>query len=311
MNKKQPGPQEVASTFGEQPAVDIKRLLGAYYTPDALANILAKWALVAERGTVLDPSFGRCAFLSAAAKILADKGVPEPSRLVFGVDVDPSCLEHVRRTENLIEENCIIRDFLTLSPEDIPGAPFSAVIGNPPYVRHHWFNGTTRKAARAAMIEAGLGLPATASAWAYFLVHALRFLGDGGRLAMLVPEAILQADYASVLRNLLPSRFGNVCLVHVRDRLFEGTDEAVVAVAASEYGQQGSLRVETVERSEDLESLLNAPKGGNSTSHVTTEKGRRTESAILHLVTELEQHADVSRFSDLASVKNRFGHWRQ
>ena len=70
MNKKQPGPQEVASTFGEQPAVDIKRLLGAYYTPDALANILAKWALVAERGTVLDPSFGRCAFLSAAAKIL-------------------------------------------------------------------------------------------------------------------------------------------------------------------------------------------------------------------------------------------------
>ena len=120
--------------------------------------------------------------------------------------MDPSCLEHVRRTENLIEENCIIRDFLTLSPEDIPGAPFSAVIGNLPYVRHHWFNGTTRKAARAAMIEAGLGLPATASAWAYFLVHALRFLGDGGRLAMLVPEAILQADYAAVLRNLLPSR---------------------------------------------------------------------------------------------------------
>ena len=303
VNKKQPGAHEAASTFGEESTVDTKRLLGAYYTPDALASVLAKWALVSERGTVLDPSFGGCAFLSAAARILADKGAPEPSRLVFGVDVDPSCLEHVRRSENLVEENCIVRDFLTLSPEDIPGAPFRAVIGNPPYVRHHWFNGTTREAARAAMNEAGLVLPASASAWAYFLVHALRFLADGGRLAMLVPEAILQADYAAVVRNLLASRFGNVCLVHIRDRLFEDTDEAVVAVAASEYGQKGSLRVEAVERAEDLATILNAPKGGSSASHVTTEKGRRTDSAILEQIGELEQHAVVRRFSDLATVR--------
>ena len=303
VKKEQRDAQGATSTVVEGPTVDTKRLLGAYYTPDAPASVLAKWALASGRGTVLDPSFGGCAFLSAAARILADKGVPEPGRLVYGVDVDPSCLEHVRRSGNLFEENCIVRDFLTLSPEDIPGALFRAVIGNPPYVRHHWFNGTTREAARAAMNDAGLVLPATASAWAYFLVHALSFLADGGRLAMLVPEAILQADYAAVVRNLLASRFGHVRLVHIRDRLFEDTDEAVVVVAASEYGNQGSLRVEAVERAEDLVTILNAPTGGSVTSHVTTEKGRRTDSAIVQLVGELEQQTVVRKVSDLATVR--------
>ena len=173
----------------------------------------------------------------------------------------------------------------------------------PPYVRHHWFNGKSRKAAKQAMNAAGLVLPATSSAWAYFLVHALHFLADGGRLAMLVPEAILQADYAVAVRDLLSSRFGDVSLVHIRNRLFEGTDEAVVAVAASEYGKQGSLYVEAVDRAEDLATILNAPKGRRITAKVTTEKGRRTHSVVVELASELEQLPAVRRISDIAKVR--------
>ena len=284
--------------------INPRRLLGAYYTPDALANILATWALAPGKGNVLDPSFGGCAFLNAATTILASRGMSEPGKRVFGVDVDPTCMEYVRKDQNLVEKNCIIRDFLSLSSKNIPGAPFHAIIGNPPYVRHHWFNGTTRKAGRAAMAAAGVALPETASAWAYFLIHTLSFIAKNGRLAMLVPEAILQADYATVVRDLLTSRFDHVCLVHIRDRLFEGTDEAVVAVAASQYGnKKGTLRVETVERSEDLAAVLNTPKGGRSTSHLTTQKGRRIEPLAVQLIGELEQHSAVKKISDVATVR--------
>ena len=112
-------------------SIDSRRLLGSYYTPDKLATILAEWALQPGEGTVLDPSFGGCAFLNAATKVLSDRGVPDPGRLVFGVDVDPSCLKYVRGNGNLTEKNCIFNDFLTLSPKEVPGTPFKAVIGNP------------------------------------------------------------------------------------------------------------------------------------------------------------------------------------
>lgn len=295
--------QEATSMCPEGPCSDPRRLLGAYYTPDALASVLATWALAPGRGNVLDPSFGGGAFLNAATTVLANKSVLEPGRRVFGVDVDPGCMKYVHNGGNLIVKNCIVRDFLSLSPKDMIGAPFHAVIGNPPYVRHHWLDGTTREAGRAAIAAAGVKLPATASAWAYFLIHALSFLAKSGRLAMLVPEAILQADYAAVVRDLLASRFSHVCLVHIRDRLFKGTDEAVVTVAASDYGKRGSLRVETVERADDVAAALNTPKGKYAAFPLTTEKGRRIDPAIVQLLSELEHHSAIRKVSDVATVR--------
>lgn len=303
-NKQQLSAQVVKTTYGEILGINPRRHLGSYYTPDALASILARWALAPGKGNVLDPSFGGCAFLNAATTILASKGISEPGKLVFGVDVDPTCMEYVCKDRDLVEKNFIIRDFLSLSPKDISGAPFHTIIGNPPYVRHHWFNGTTRKAGRASMAAAGVALSETASAWAYFLIHTLNFIAKNGRLAMLVPEAILQADYASVVREVLTSRFDHVCLIHIRDRLFEGTDEAVVAVAASKYGgKKGTLRVEAVERSEELTEVLNTPKGGSSTPHLTTPKGRRVDSVAVQLLGELAKHPAVQKVSDVATLK--------
>ena len=302
-NRNQLAAQEASLSSRENPSVDPRRLIGAYYTPDVLAGILAEWALELGDGAVLDPSFGGCAFLNAATKVLAIKGVPEPGGLVFGVDVDPSCLEYVRAGGNLVEENCIVCDFLTLSPEDLPSAPFQAVIGNPPYVRHHWFNGSTRRAGRAAIKAAGVEFSARASAWAYFLVHSLSFIARHGRLAMLVPEAIQQADYGASLRETLAARFDRVCLVHIRDRLFDGTDEAVVAVAASGYGSRGTLHVEAVERIQDLKAVLCATKDKRSSSGLTNVKGRSVDSKVVQLLGELEQHTSVKKISDVATVR--------
>ena len=120
---------------------------------------------------------------------------------------------------------------------------------------------------------------------------------------MLVPEAILQADYAASVRDFLVSRFDSIFFVYIHDRLFEGTDEAVVAVIASGHGKQGSSRVEAVERTEDLAAILNAPAAVRSTIHLTTDKGRCTDAGTVHLLRELEQHAAVRKVSELAAVR--------
>ena len=204
-----------------------RRILGAYYTPDQLAEVMVRWALAGGTGPVLDPSYGGCAFLGAAVSVLRQGNPNGPAGQVYGVDVDPLCVEYVSRSDGLIDANCIVADFLEASPADLPGTPFAAIVGNPPYVRHHWIKGGQRDSARAVAADSTVPLPATANLWAYFLLHSLDFLAPGGRLAMLVPEAILQADYAAPLRETLAQRFDRTSLIYIRDRLFDETDEPV------------------------------------------------------------------------------------
>ena len=283
--------------------VERRRLLGAYYTPDGLADILTRWALAPGAGTVLDPSFGGCAFLGAATSVLSDLGVANPSRLVFGVDVDPSCMDYVSASASLLAENCVVNDFFELMPGDLRGAPFRAVVGNPPFVRHHWFKGPTRDAAKRAAADAGVAIPETASAWAYFLVHAMRFLANGGRLTMLVPEALLQADYAAVVRDALAARFRSVRLVHVRDRLFDGTRESVVVVAASGFGKRGRMSVDSVQHADDLGRALHCPPRASNSSFVTAPKGRSVDRATVRLLAELEHSEPTRKLADIAAVR--------
>ena len=121
---------------------------------------------------------------------------------------------------------------------------------------------------------------------------------------MLVPEAIQQADYAASVREALTGRFERVCLVHIRDRLFDHTDEAVVAVAASGYGNPGTLQVEAVEQAQDLATVLNATKGRRSSSQVDHRKAvAPSNRQVVQLLGELEQHTSVKNTSDIATVR--------
>ena len=280
-----------------------RRLLGAYYTPSNLAEVLVRWALADNDGTVLDPSYGRCAFLDAAASVLAEKGLSDPGTWVYGVDIDPSCADVVRESRYLNESNCISADFLESSPDDLAGSPFSAIVGNPPYVRHHWIRGGQWKSARAVAGSSSVPLPATASLWAYFLLHSLSFLAPNGRLAMLVPEAILQADYAIPLRDALVNNFANVSLIYIRDRLFAGTNEPVVAVACTRFGEPGCISEEAIETIDDLESFLKDSNGQSGSCCRPAIGGRQADPRAIALLSRIRESDLTQRLSEIATVR--------
>lgn len=282
-------------------SVSPRRLLGAYYTPDVVAEVLARWALNDATGNLLDPSFGGCAFMEAGAKVMAELGSKVPGAKVFGVDIDASCAEYVRRSSMLREQNCTFADFLALTPADLPGAPFQAVVGNPPYVRHHWVRNEKRALARRIADESSVELADTASLWAYFVVHTLAFIAQGGRLALLVPEAILQANYAGSVREVLEASFRRTRLVHLRERLFDGTDESVVVIAAEGLGEPGTLSVHSLENVRELAAFLRGIEV--VCPHTTLAKGRRVSQDALEAVDLVLATNSTNRFDTLATAR--------
>lgn len=279
-----------------------RRLLGAYYTPEPIANALVAWAMSAGSRSVLDPSYGEGVFLGSALRELATRLNSDACALVHGVDVDPRCLRRVSRL-GLPTKNLTCADFLSLAPKDLRGAPFGAVVGNPPFVRHHWMKGDVKLNAMAMLELAEAHLPGTASSWAYFVVHALRFLADDGRLALVLPEAILQADYARSVRALLARRFARTQLIQLRERVFADTEESVVVVLAEGQGP-GGLEVRSVA---DVAELAQVIEGrGSLGGLLTTDNGRNLAHEAFSVLTNAVANEKVRPFGDLAQIRIGF-----
>jgi adenine-specific DNA-methyltransferase len=183
---------------------------------------------------VLDPSYGGCVFLEAAIARLRQLTDGAEQR-VFGVDVDPRARLHLSVLQATAQIDGLFHDvdFLTLRPADFPTL-FDAIVGNPPFVRHHMMTSTMAKTARTA--TAWCGLPETASYWAYFVLHSMTFLRSGGRLGMVLPGAFLTADYSVKLWKQLLGKFSSIRVLLVRSSIFSDAEERCVILLADGYG---------------------------------------------------------------------------
>ena len=121
---------------------------------------------------------------------------------------------------------------------------------------------------------------------------------------MLVPEAILQTDYATPLRKILANSFSRSLLVYVRDRMFAGTDEAVVALACSGFGETGDILMSAVESVEDLDSVLKNPdSNGSQLSYRFPAAASEIGTAAVSLLNRLREDGRVRRLGEVADVR--------
>lgn len=236
-----------------------RRLIGAFYTPEFVARQLVRWANPDSLGRILDPSFGGCSFLTAAV----DEARSFDRNLsgVIGVDIDDTAFDHARSlvSSGLPARNVVRSDFFELEPDDL-GGNFAAIVGNPPYVRHHLLTDTQKRSAISATRKKGIELPNTSDAWAYFVAHSTSFLTCGGRMAFVLPEAVIYAHYASGVLELLKKSFESVRFVRIAQRLFSGTDYQCVVVACAGYGHgPAKLILSDVESGSDLAAALSTP----------------------------------------------------
>ncbi len=216
-------------------AARIAKARGAFYTPRELTDFLAGWAVRDPADTVLEPSAGDGAFLPSLIERLTALGAPNPIEQITAVERD----EAEARTTRLLAPGVDVRavDFFDLDPSTT--ARVSAVVGNPPYIRFHGFQGADRAKALARTESQGIQLTGLASSWAHFVVHATAFLADSGRLALVLPAELLHTDYAGPVRSLLSRRFRSVTLVAFDRAVFRSAQVDAVLLLASDDGPAG------------------------------------------------------------------------
>jgi hypothetical protein len=284
-----------------------QRTWGQYATPPDVADLLLGFCLRGAGDRLLDPSCGDGALLRRAAqwREWLASGEAAPGAL-YGVELDPDAAE----TAAILSGASIYRaNFLTLPPATLPA--FDAIVGNPPYTRAEWIRrldvaaeqlplfptGGEDETAAPGIVPHDLGraLGRRAGLYAYFFLHSLGFLREGGRLAFVVPNGWLDVAYGDGLKQFLLDHYRIVAVVESAvERWFPaaGVNTCVVVLERAGAGQRAANRVRFVRLRRPLAELL---------AHDPADS--RRAAAVESLITRLLPAAD--RDSDTAAVRVR------
>lgn len=228
-----------------------KKDLGAFYTHQALSDLMSAWAIESPHSTVLEPSFGGCGFLRSARDRLAAINSNATLSQLYGCDIDPRAFLHLSTTfeqlvdlERFHEGNFLDQEF----PSSWP-ASFDTVLGNPPYLPHRKLETTRRETVLRQLRSAGLNLDRRASLWAYFVALGVLYTSVGGRNAWVLPSSFLFANYSAELRAFLSERFERCCAFELKERQFllEGTEEKSIVLLC-----KGKLNFRNTDRVRDI-----------------------------------------------------------
>ncbi len=277
-----------------------QKLRGGYYTPEDIANFLARWVAQGNPKRVLEPSCGDGAFFpSIAARI------PDAEVTAFELEPLEAAKAQARGTGATVHQ-C---DFLGWALE-AKGSQFDAVLGNPPFIRYQYLPAEFQENAERVFSRLDCKFTKHTNAWVPFILSALALLRPGGRLAMVVPSEIVHVMHAQSLRTYLGQHCRRIVIVDPQEIWFEGTLQGAVLLMAEKKATPKShgegLGIHRVcgrdFLQKDPEALFNTPRAING----KTVEGKWTRALVptktLELLDEIEVRNDFHRFNDVASV---------
>ncbi len=124
------------------------RKKGQFWTPDWVAEAMVEYVFKDRGGALFDPAVGAGAFFRAAKIVAQEHNLPY---LLLGMDIDPNILDeatqHGLSKDDL--KNVQIGDFIFQTPQK----KLSAIVANPPYIRHHRISLKTKEKLKKLCVE--------------------------------------------------------------------------------------------------------------------------------------------------------------
>ncbi|PHM65735.1 N-6 DNA methylase [Xenorhabdus sp. KJ12.1] len=287
-----------------------QKLRGGYYTPQHLADYVAKWALGKQPEAVLEPSCGDGVFVQALHNNDCDKALTLSCFELFDIEAQKA----LERCESLKFQNATVAegDFLVWANKQIKEGKvqFDAVIGNPPFIRYQFLEKSFQEQAELVFKQLEQKFTKHTNAWVPFLLSSLAMLKAGGRMAMVIPSEIIHVMHAQSLRSYMGRICSKIVIIDPKEIWFEDTLQGAVIILAEKKEDPstpsegvGIVGVNGLDFLEDSpEELFINTLGING----ETVKGKWTRATLqkseLALIQKLISHDAVHKFKDIAEV---------
>jgi hypothetical protein len=246
------GLDPLGDLFGELRTPDVRRDMGATYTPFAIVQAMLAWAREQEAPErIVDPGAGSARFLVQAAALF-------PKAQLVGVELDP--LAAILARANLAAAGFSSRARVVASDYrqiNLRSKVRTLFIGNPPYVRHHlidpkwkaWLSEQAQKLELDASQLAGLHV--------YFFLATVQNARPGDSGALITAAEWLDVNYGKVLRDLFLGTLGGQGIIVVEPSAMPFPD-AITTAAITFFKIQSkpaSVRLRRVKKLKDLKDL--------------------------------------------------------
>jgi hypothetical protein len=184
--------------------------LGQFATPPQLALDIARYASERWQGRLddvafLDPAIGSGSFYSALRQTFPPRAIAD----ACGVEIDPRFADAARELWGDAGLRVIPGDFTTLAPD----RPYSLILTNPPYVRHHHLGRDDKERLKALVADRfRLDISGLAGLYAHFLLLCDAWMAPGGLAIWLIPSEFMDVNYGAAVKSYLTER---VTLLHI------------------------------------------------------------------------------------------------
>ncbi|KXA95218.1 hypothetical protein AKJ36_01255 [candidate division MSBL1 archaeon SCGC-AAA259I07] len=287
-----------------------QKLRGGFYTPRPIAEFLAEWAISSGNEKILEPGCGNGNILLPATKQLEENKGKITGVEFYEVEADKA---EKRLLDNNIDPSLfkIVRDDFfkfCINEHRWENKSYDAVIGNPPFIRYQDFDKKQRVRASEILENSGIHPTKQMNAWMPFLVGSVQLLrGEGGRLAMIIPAALMQVNYAEELREFLSRSFSRLTIITFEKLVFDGIEEEVVLLLGETDGEE-SVGINVIELKDlsDLESYTYEEfkhEDIKSLDH-STEKWTMyyLDNKEIELIRRLKKNTQLNSVGDYADV---------
>ena len=204
---------------------------GHFDVPVDVADLLLGFCLRSPADQILDPGCGEGGFLNRAGEWLdwlAAAKTDCAKEPLWGIELDKAAARKAQ--QKLLAAHILNKNYFTLSIESLP--QFDVIIGNPPYAPTHIIGRlesskphqlplfpetddlmqetdnlhlVSQKLAKSLGSRAGLH--------AYYFLHSVQFLHEGGRLGFVVPNGWLDIAYGVELTQFLLDHFRILAII--------------------------------------------------------------------------------------------------
>lgn len=297
----------------------LQKLRGGYYTPLEIANFITRWVNEIAPRSILEPSVGDGAFVSALAN-----SKNEHIERIVGCEI---LLEEVTKARNRAKQlpshikttihNIDFTEWVLeqLSPTLMSSShqryTFDGIVGNPPFIRYQYMSDRVQENSEKIIKKYGLRFTKHTNIWVSFLIGCIALLRPGGRLGMIIPSEILHVLHAQSARDFLLEQCSRIQIIDPAEIWFENTLQGTVILFAEKketqhFDKYASL---SISRVSGKDFLHESPSDFFEKADFSTEVKKKQKwmlpllsSSQREILFRVKEKNDIHTFSQLAEV---------